>query len=397
MNTTSLKFEDYQAKYEGSFLPEEFNIRLKHFRNGVHRIVSIIDGAYQQGPDIIIRTVQFCVILFSCIPSINSCLEFPKQFCREAKNFTNFIKGLKSVDGILNLKNYALKSIILNVSGTVLFIISSITLIERFKLLDVSGIKTILAAIPVLGILPYGGLTALSMALFMSSLAILTIDKNRDLNKEKNRIEQEKLPFWTQPLDLTKIREKQGKYHVKIEKLRDEIHTYEELIEKGKQTETDLKQQKDQLHRIKVCQKAIQELTLQLKVKQALLEKNEEKTHQWSALEWNWDLINPEELEKFRQVKANKWQEKLKKVDLEKKCSQLSIAMSITTVAKQVFAIGCVMAGYGVVALPIFLNSFLEFFLSGGGFINFFMKRHIKKIEPQSVDLAHYVNLDDIR
>lgn len=394
MNPIYVTFEDYQAKYEASpVLPTKLNAGFNLFRKRVHCVFSAIEKAYQQGPDVVIKTIQLSVSILSCFPSLESSLKIPKQFCKEAKNFTDLIKNLKSIDGLLNFSKFYSKSFILDVSGTLLFILSSITIIDRFQLLDVSIVKVNLAAIPVLGLLPYGGLIALSIFGLMGPTIILSLEKKRKLEKEENRIKSGKLAIWSQSLNLTRVGEKQTKYKFKIAKLEGEIKSYSKLIKNGQRIKQKL-QRLNQVPKVKSCQKAIQELTSLAKDKQAILDQYNKKYSQWASLKKKWDHIPRQELEDFRQAKENKWQAKLNKIDYEKKGNLLTIGGSMAILTRQIFAVGSVLAGYGVVALPLLFNTGLEVVISGGGIANFFIKRTIQKMELPSIDLACYVNLN---
>ena len=242
----------------------------------------------------------------------------PKQFCKDARNFINFIKGSKSVDGILNFQ-FSWRIIVLNISGMTLSIVSFLSLAERFKFLDITAIKVCLAAIPVLSVLPFGGLLSLSVVGLMSMTFLLSLDKKRKIEKEQIHIKNIKLSFWSENLDLIKIQEKQTKYKVKVEDLQKEIEIYDGLINQGKLVEEELSHHLDQQHKIKICQKAIQELISTLKKKQVGLEQYEEKYSQWKALERKWEHIDLQELDHFREAKENKWKAKIDKLDSERR------------------------------------------------------------------------------
>ena len=384
-------FTEYQAQSGTSFLPEGINQGLRVLRSGVHRVVFLIDGLFQ-GPQLIMKITQLGVTILSFFPSLDPSLEVPKQFCKEAKNFINLIKGLKSVDGILNFQ-FSWKMIILNVSGMTFLILSSITIIERFRLRDVSAIKVSLAAIPVFGVLPFGGLFPLSMFGLMSTTFLLSLDKKKKLERQEDYIKNEKLPFWANPLDLNKIHEQQARFKAKIAELREEVSVYVELIKEGKQMEEELSLYGDQIRKIKVCRQAIDELASILDGKQSILNKSDKIDSQWSILEREWEHLDPQELEDFRQAKEAKWKAQLDKIAYKKRSIHFSQIGNSIVISRQVFVIGAVIFGYGAVALPLLINCGLEVVGSGCSISNFFMKRSIRKIEIPSVDLAKYVNL----
>lgn len=386
-------FDDYQVKYESfPFLPERLHDGIDHLRNGVHVLFSAIEEIYQQGPDVVMKTMQVSVAILSCIPSLEPFIMAPKQFCKEAKNFTDVIKNLKSIDGLLNFFQLPPTLIILNLSGTLLFILSSITIIDRFKLGDVSTIKMRLASIPIFGVLPYGGLLALSVIGLMAPVILLSLEKKRKLEKEESRIKNEKLAFWSTDLDQAKVTKKKRLVKAKLEKFRQEVKSIAQLIKAGKSAEKKY-DPINQAHKIKACQKAIQELILQLKDKQAKVAQYKKKNSQWEAIRKKWAQIDRQELEAFRKAKENKWQVRLNKLEREKNMNLITIAGSIAVLSRQFLAVGGAMTGYGPLAFPLLFNSGLEVVISGGGIANFFLKRAIKKIKAPSVDLADYPSI----
>lgn len=387
MNPLDATFEDYQAQYE-TILPLKVRTGLTYVQIKVHNAVVFIDEFFQ-APDCIVRVMQFVVATFSLFPTADSYLEGPKQFCKDAKNFTNFVKGLKSVDGFLNFK-FHWKPIVMNISGLTLFIVSGLSLAERFQVYNVASIKTSLLAVPVFGILPWGGLLPFSIVGLMGMISIFAVEKMSRLKIEEMRIKSDKLPFWSTPLDLSKIKEKQCKFHAEILNLQDEINAYEALIQEGTELEVELIQQSDQPRPLLACQKALSELNKTMEKAQEILTKVEQKAEKWDLLEKNWRFINFAELENFRQAKQTKWELKLGKVESEKRATMLSITNSMIILGRQALVIVSVATGYGIVTLPFALNIGLDAYVAGTGMVTFLMKRSIKKIKVPSINLDSY-------
>lgn len=391
MYSLNATFEDYQAQYD-TFLPIQLREGLTYLQTNIHYAVSVIDETFQV-PEFVLRIIQFSVAILSVFPSIHSSLEMPKQFCKDAKNFTNCVKGLKAVDGFLNFK-FAWKLMMLNVSGMTLFIVSTLSLIERAQLLDVAAIKVYLTAIPVFGILPWGGLLPFSIVGLMSLAALLAVDKRSMLTEEEARIHNEKLAFWSQSLDLSTVQIREQRYLDQVSGLNQEIAAYKTLITNGNQIENELNQGEDQAKEIYICCKALEELISTLKKKETELAKYEQKSAEWTGLERNWNHIDSEELENFQKAKLEKWETKLTKIKREKRYSLLSIANNIIILSRQAVVITGVACGYGVVVLPLLINVGLDAVVAGCGMVNFFMKRSIKKMQISPISLSHYVNLN---
>lgn len=383
-------FEDYQAKYEISYLAEELNKRLNDMRGKVHRIVIFVENAYQ-GPDVIVKIVQLGVAIFSCFSTFDIYLDVPKQFCKEAKNVSNFVKGLKSIEGIFNFQFYW-KIVILSLSGTTLFILSSLTLLDRFRLLNVTMIKEYLATIPVLGVLPYGGLLPLSMIGLMSILILFSWEKGKKMARQIDKFKNGKLVFWQQPLELPQIQNRQVKYETKVSELKEKVAFCTELLQEGERVEEELSERLDQTFKLRACQKAIQEIHSIQANKQITLDKYEKKYSQWTALAREWKHVTSQELENFRQAKESKWLIKVNKIERERVMNWLSILNNITVISKQMFPLGAVVLGYGLMDLPFFLKTYLDIVGSSCGIVNFFAKRAIRKIIVPTVDPAQYIS-----
>ncbi|WP_068466917.1 hypothetical protein [Candidatus Protochlamydia phocaeensis] len=381
-------FEAYQSKYETGFLVGKWNEGLSQVRKQFNRTISVIDEIYQ-GPDMVLKTTQLGISIFSNFPSVSVYLEVPKQFCKDARNLSNFVKGLKSLNGLLNIQLHW-NSLIRTAAGITLFILSSISLIERAQLFNVSTIRIRLAAIPILGILPYGGLLSLSLIGLIGMTALNSFEKSKKLNEQTEHLKEGKLAFWSQPLTLAKIQERQAKYQARVLRLKEEVSHYNQLIQEGRLTEETYRQSINQASKRRACQKALKELRSLLEDKQATLDEYANKQSQWTSLEEKGTEIKQPALEKFRQAKAYKWQIKLDKLQQEKTVNRISMGGNAATLFRQIFTVGTVCLGYGPTALPAPLLLGLEMIGIGCGLTNFFMRRSIRKMTISPVDLAHY-------
>lgn len=388
MNPLTATFEDYQAQYQ-TILPIPVREALTTIQIQVKKISRFTDEAVQ-APDLVGRIAQLAVTGLAFIPVVDPYLEGAKLLCRDSRNVINLMKGMRSVDGFMNL-SFQWRAIMLNVSGMVLFIVSGLSIVERFNLFPLNHMKVSLAAIPVFGILPWGGMLAFSIVGFMGMLSLLSRDKIRTLEKEETRIKTEKLPFWSEPIDLAKVEEKRNKYRDKIVHLKEEIEACEALIEEGQEVQNELKQRCDQPSRMYACQKALKELGETLQAKQESLEKYKAKARRWRYLQKKWSQINPQELDQLQQAKLDKWKKKLKKIETEKRASFLAITLNVTILARQAFVLGTLATGCGIVNLPFIVNVALDVYVAGAGMVAFFMKRSVKKTKIPSVNFEQFV------
>lgn len=220
MTDVAVTFADYQAKHT-SILPKKLSAGLDYVRGKIRCIATAIENNIPV-PNLIIRTAQLGVTTLAYAPSIDPHLPFAKQICKDAKNFTNVIKGMKTIDAILHFK-FSWRTLVLNISGMVLLIVSAVSLLERFKLVMVmvTAIKVGLAALPIFGILPFGGLLALSIIGLMGTVFIMLREKRIKLEQQATAINDKnfgKLAFW-ESLNLSKVQDKHNDYVTKVVKL----------------------------------------------------------------------------------------------------------------------------------------------------------------------------------
>lgn len=387
MNVLNTKFEDYQAQYE-TILPSSIKENLKSLKTCIHRAVIVIDEALI-APELVLKTFQLSLGFFSLIPSMAPGLEEAKLFCKDAKNFSNVIKGLKPFDGFLDF-NFSWKPIFSNISGMGLFLFSTLSLLERTKILNIYILKTHLVAVPIFGILPYAGLFSFSIIGQLSVAILYAIENRIALNKKQDYFKNKKINFWLEPLDLIKVTNRCAHYKIKFDVLKQEIESYKELIREGEEIQSKLNPI-DENKRLYICQKTLDELNKTCEEKEKEQIKYEEKLKAWKNLEKNWVVIDSEKLKAFQQAKQEKWELKLNKIELEKRVNFFSIISSIISIGRQILVIVGVAAGYGIILLPLIANIGMDGAVGGFGMASFFMKRSIKKIEIFPVNLSDYI------
>ena len=383
------KFADYQARYENTLIPVVIQEQIDRLKSGFHRVACVIDE-WNQGPDLILRVTQVGTSLFALIPSVEPILEGPKNFFRDAKLFTSLLKGFRTIDQTLNLR-YAWKLLVLQASSITLLAINVLSFVERFNIVPVTAIKVSLAAIPIFGILPYGGLLALSVGILSVMLILFSIDKKETLDQEENQMMNQNVAFWSLPLDLAKVEQKQSKYERNAAEINQEIIAYEAIFKEGKQCEAELKERSEKSKQLYACQKAIAELNETIASKRQAQESYAEKARQWDLLKTHWTKIDVNEINGFRQAKSEKWSAKLQRLQFEKKANLFSMASSSCLVSKQIFTL--VAAFSTRLVLPLGAHIAIEFIGTACGVTNFFMKKLLEQHKIQSVALTDYVHL----
>jgi|GEM_PF-5355846 len=369
LNTT---FKDYQSQYD-TLLPIKGKEALQGFQARVHRTVTAINEAFSV-PEFLLRVIEIVLTILSLIPSINLSLEGAMQYCREAKNLSNLVKGLKSIEGFLNFR-FSWRGIVLNVSGMTLFMISGLSLLERLQYVNLCSIKSSLAVIPVFGILPYGGLLSLSIVGLIGTLTLVAWEKQNRLDKEEARIEGEKLLLWSHTLELSTVQLQEVKSKIKVVNLKQEVMAYEALIQEGEEVKGELQRQPGQTHLMYSCRKALDDLNAMLKNKEEEWIKCEKKRIQWKELKRNCAHLHWEELENVREAKEKKWRAKLNQVKWEKRGGELSRISHMMVLSRQALVMISVATGHGIVSFPLWVNVLLDSGIAGCGIAVFLIKK----------------------
>lgn len=384
--------EEYQNKYGkyNTSLAHELLYGLSQIKIAVHHVVDTAVKSIK-GPNLVMKVMQTAIKALMYVPILASHLTEAKLLLKEIKDCTNFIKGMQSIDGLINFK-FAWKLIILNVSGLVLFVLTTITLSEKF-LIDCSAIKTTLTAIPVLGKLPFGGLLHISLIGLIGSLLLLSLDKKKKLEQTTSKINS-RIEFWNNPIDLNKVLNLDLKYEVKILDLQKYIALKKEQLVDGKEAE---KNSGTQFNKkiLKIHQKSLATLNNNINKKKKELSALEKKKHQWEYLKKNFKEINQEQLQEYQKAKLHNWKNKLDKLNIEKKSNVLIITNNAISIAKNFIVVATIITGIGLAILPIAVLglSIISCFIS---VTNYFIKKSVNQIEINSIDMTHYLSISCI-
>lgn len=151
------------------------------------------------------------------------------------------------MDEILSGALDSWKMVAFNISGLVLF---GITILEIFELCKVNlqWLQRNVARIPILGILPFGGVLDLAWLVYCGSSLLMDLD-NRSKNSPKWDLSQGKLQAWSRPLDLERVQELITHHDSKILKTKDEtkVNVLEEEVKTFKKVQQEFDKYKDQL------------------------------------------------------------------------------------------------------------------------------------------------------
>lgn len=379
------KFQEYQSRYESSFISPQFKEKWKVLQDSCHRLVSTMEP-YVQGTELLVKSAQFSVLVLSYFPQLNIFFEIPRQICQDARRATDLLKGIKSIDSLLNL-TFSWRHVTLTLSGMTLLVLSVVSIMDRLKLLNIKSFRINKLILPMFATLPFGGFLSFSLIGLLGMISLNTLDKRRKCIGEIDHLVSQKMIFWSKKIGLEQVKEKQVKYQEKVGKLKHEVEDLAHLIEEGNQVEHELKSEwKCQVKKMRACHHAIQELNSLMQAKKAILLKYETKSLQWKMLENKWNHVKMEEIENFRQAKLKKWKTRLQKLEDEKRACLFSVTSHMMTIFGQIFWLGSTIFSCQAMGVRIGLDVLGTFC----NMKNFFMKREIRKIKLFPVKLEDF-------
>lgn len=383
-----ISFEQYQNKYGYYHIPSFPEKCFNKLRTTMHQVIQNAIEAVKL-PNLVMKVMSVVVRTLEYISHLTSNLSWAKLLLKDIKVLTNFIIGLRSVDGLLNLK-FSWKIIVLNISGFVLFVLSSITLAEKF-LIDCSAIKTALAGIPIFGVLPFGGLLPIAFIGLLGSLLLLSLERREKLKKTAEKI-KEKIAFWEEPLNVNKIKDRQIKYDGKISDLEKTISLKEQQLIDGRQAEKGIPQNEKKL--LKIHQKALEKLIDEATKEKAGLKALNKKKNQWEYLGTHLDKISPENLQSFQIAKKEKWEKKLKRIEKDDNANSLSMVNNVIGIFQQSINIITGIAGRTFTIMPLVLLV-LGLASAGISVTNYFLNKSVKEMKISPVKMKNYIELDE--
>lgn len=152
------------------------------FKSGFHAFTDFYEK-HMLVPKFVVKCVQLGTAILVNFPPIAPFVEWPRKLSFQARNIINVLRGFKTTDGILNYKA-DWRSIALNVVTATLFVLSSLILLEQFNLYEATALKTALAALPIFGALPFGGLYLVSMTALGAIFLSFALEKRKGLKAE---------------------------------------------------------------------------------------------------------------------------------------------------------------------------------------------------------------------
>lgn len=195
-------------------------------KKGLHTVASMCN--MPPGPKDLVGTISAIAGVLFYIPPLAVPMQPLKAFTKEIKTFFNYLKGIRSVDALVNTKNKAWKVIALHVSGAALLILATCDYIKKFGWSNLEGLHAVLNRIPVVNVLTYSGLFGLALIGLQTSLFLIALDKEKELKSQKLRSET-KITVW-QERKIQKVKEeafcqaKLEKWKLKIHKIDKERH-----------------------------------------------------------------------------------------------------------------------------------------------------------------------------
>jgi hypothetical protein len=365
-------FQDYQHKYESS----TFVLQNALSALGVHvkQVTRFLEGATEL-PEIILKLTDVSVSILSGLFQA-SLFKFVHRVLTHVKDLLANLKVIKTVNSLVNF-SFSWRMVILSVSGVTLFVISCVTLADRFQLSDGVPFRTALARIPIFGVLPFGGLFSLALTSLFVGLWLTAWERNRKLQPHLDRA-KEKYQFWMQNKENWKaIESRVLKYDGKIALQQRKIPHYETLIKAGAQIK--LSEPCTQRKGILIARDlAIKELKNKVKNEQTILNGLTVKQNEWKPLNGQMNENPPKQLITYQSAKQKKWLARIKRFQREGTGHRLSMLINTLRISKQIFAAFATLSGWGEYIHPLVLV--LDGLDGSLGLRFYFIKREVRSI-----------------
>ncbi len=359
-------FSHFEDKHKTNWAYDGFQGLKKGVRLTLDHVVKPL-----KTPRLALKFAQFTVKTLSLIPTCQPTLKPVSNVIKECKDYDNFLKGIRAVDGALNPR-FNWKAMTLTVAGISLFTLSCLTMGDKFKFIKITPIKTALTALPLIGVLPFGGVLHISLVVMFGILFLMSLE-NRGRLKEGEKGLQKKIDYWTKTIDGEKIAERLTNYETKISALEKEIEALQCLRKEG-EAKTDAKP---------YTKKALNEIvdTIdQLSKKQA---KHLKKKAEWEKL----DTAKSEAL---RNAKLAKWQERLAAKKLESVLNRTDLVDRVTNIVSNIIYVGTTLSGYGEV-VRIGIDVGVGLVGCACALNEWRLRKKISQIKPKPVELESFL------
>lgn len=153
-------------------------------------------NSYIKNIDLTIKIVQTSLDCFPPLSSFDLPIKKIVGICKDTRKVTDFLKCGRTISGLLTFE-FTLIKILFAISGMSLSTLSCLILAERIGLIDLTSLKRVLSRIPVLGVLPFGGLLSISIISLLSLVALGFAKKKDKVEVEIKKIKKEKKELLT--------------------------------------------------------------------------------------------------------------------------------------------------------------------------------------------------------
>jgi hypothetical protein len=312
---------------------ESFSIALLQAKVKTCKVINTLIKAVEV-PELIMKISKIALAILDQLgvvfsPAIEDAKEALLHTIKEIKNFTKFIKGLKSIDSVLNFK-FKSSTLLTTTSGLALLFFSGVKLVDRFKLGDISAIKVAFSACPCLGVLGMGWATAAATLVMSSTLIFLSLDSLARNQFAKSHASGKKSTYTELGDDVIKS---------KRERIAEKLQNKELSTEKK--------------------------------------EKYAAASNKLDALKIDGE-IDFDLLEVYLFIKLEKWDLRHQTAQTKVGIDRKTIVKNVTVVGKQILVLGPVLSGYGTVAFPMTLLA-LDIINVSCSTLNFFAKKQFEK------------------
>lgn len=308
-------------------------------KEGVSSAAMLTTSTLFENTETLLKVTHAVFNAFSLIPHpVFKIIGKVSKGCKEIKNLFNYVKGIRSVKGLMCDLKQTWHSVAYNILGLALTFFSTLDYVRKL-----TGAATLIHRIcvkaPIVGILSFAGIFDGIMITVLSYELYQSYTKYKNISQRSLSI-NEKINFWGQEL------------------------TQERIIE-----------------RIASLQKRMSPENLD----EAELLKTREKCRKWRRL---YDIINENEslTKDIQKQKVEMWKQKQGKVGWEKISALISACNKVIKIGLALFTTGLLFSGIGVAAMP-FIKAGCYLIEATPYAVNYFVKRHIKQIHIEKVQI----------
>jgi len=135
-------------------------------------------------PELVAKISHLAAATAALFPTLTAAAKPILYVAKDSKEYFNIFKGGKAIESLFFKGEDSWKKSARDISSLALLFFSSLYLSDKFKLIDLTPVRFQLSRIPYLGALSYAGLPYFAMIGLLTSLFLIALDKQKELNHQ---------------------------------------------------------------------------------------------------------------------------------------------------------------------------------------------------------------------